>query len=105
MKAVDVDFLVFVERYASDLLRWDILSFFGHHPNFCGTATDIAHQIGRPSPSIRPDLGDLALVGILEQLQTAGGTPKYQLSTQPNIRRMAQKLANSQLATPQTPSA
>jgi putative ABC transport system permease protein len=34
-KEVDVDFLVFVERYATDLLKWDILTFFAHNPNFC----------------------------------------------------------------------
>ena len=96
-KEVDVDFMVFVERYATDLLKWDILTFFGHNPDYCGSTSQIAHRIGRGSQSIRPELGDLALLGILEQSQQEEGYQTlYQLTKEPNLRRLILKFANSQ---------
>lgn len=93
-KEVDVDFLVFVERYATDLLRWDILTFFAHNPNFSAPAAQIARQIGRSSYSIQPELGDLALLGILEQGQAPGDQITYQLTQTPHLRRVILKFAN-----------
>lgn len=98
VKEVDVDFLVFVERYATDLLKWDILTFFGHQPDFCGSTSQIAQQLGRSSRSIRPELGDLALLGILDKIQTPGGKSLYQLTQEPQLRSLTLKFANSQLA-------
>lgn len=87
-KELDVPFLVFVERYATDLLKWDILTFFAHNPNFCATDLVIAQQIGRNVRSIRPDLGDLVLLGVLEQTASRTLQPCYQLTSQPVIRRI-----------------
>lgn len=98
-KEVDVDFLVFVERYATDLLRLDILTFFGHNPDFCGPTSQIAQSIGRRALSIRPELGDLALLGILEEVQSQAGETLYKLTTESHPRDMTLKLANSQLTT------
>jgi hypothetical protein len=95
-KEVDVDFMVFVERHATDLLRLDILTFWGKHPNFQGTVENIAQKIGRSTQAIRPELGDLALTGILEKQHTSGHHPQYGLCHNPDIRRMVQKLAESQ---------
>ncbi len=97
-KEVDVDFLVFVERYATDLLKWDILTFFGHNPDFQGTVSKIAQKIGRRSQTIRPELGDLALVGILDYIQPNDGEMLYQLTQNPQLRRMTMKLAKGQVA-------
>ena len=74
-KAVDVDFLVFVERNATDLLTMDILTFFGSVPDFAGTTEEIAQQLGRRSQSIRAELGELVLKGVLvkNQLQLPNG--------------------------------
>lgn len=94
-KEVDVAFLVFVERYATDLLKWDILTFFGHHPHFVGSTSRIARRIGRSSASLRPELGDLTLLDILEQSREDGQT-LYKLTSEPHLRQMVVKLANSQ---------
>ena len=32
-KEIDLDLLVFVERYVTNLLKWDLLTFFGNHPH------------------------------------------------------------------------
>lgn len=95
-KEVDVDFLVFVERYATDLLKWDILTFFGHNPNFYGTTEEIAQNLGRSSQSLRPELGDLALLGILRQTAQDDHQTYYQLTTEPTLRRLTLKFAASQ---------
>jgi hypothetical protein len=96
-KEVDVDFLVFVERYATDLLKWDILTFFGHNPDFNGSTEEIAQQIGRSSQSLRPELGDLALMGILQQIHNPDKPEViYQLAQDPDLKRMILKLAKSQ---------
>jgi len=96
-KEVDVDFMVFVERYATDLLKWDILTFFGHNPDYCGSTSQIAQRIGRGSHSIRPELGDLALLGILEQTQPEENPQTlYRLTNEPNLRRLILKFANNQ---------
>jgi hypothetical protein len=93
-KEVDVDFLVFVERYATDLLKWDILTFFAHNPNYCAPASQIAQQIGRSAYSIQPELGDLALLGILEQRHGLGEQTLYQLTHKPHLRRVILKFAS-----------
>lgn len=94
-KEIDVAFLVFVERYATDLVKWDILAFFAHHPTVCASAVIISQYLGRSLPSIRPELGDLVLLGILEQLPSPDEQPLYRLTQEPNLRRMTLKFANS----------
>ncbi len=91
-KEVDIAFLVFVERYATDLLKWDILTFFAHNPDFCASASKIATHLGRSVHSIRPELGDLALLGILSQ-KVQGSQTLYQLTKNPRLRKMTLKFA------------
>jgi hypothetical protein len=93
-KEVDVDFLVFVERYATDLLKWDILALFARDPSFCAPASKIAQRIGRSTHSIQPELGDLALLGILEQTPGENGQTLYCLTQEPYLRRVMLKFAN-----------
>ncbi len=95
-KEVDVDFLVFVERYATDLLKWDILTFFGHNADFCGSTTQIAQRIGRSTLTIRPELRNLALLGILEQTQIEGDQSQYRLTKDFGLRQLTLKLAKNQ---------
>lgn len=95
-KEVDVDFMVFVERYATDLLKWDILTFFGHNPDYSGTTSEIAQHLGRGSQSIRPELGDLALLGILLQQPSEDNEIAYRLTSEPTLRGLTLKFAESQ---------
>ena len=95
-KAVDVDFLVFVERNATDLLTLDILTFFGRTPDFVGTTENIAQRLGRSSQSIRAELGELALKGVLVKSLLSNGQWGYQLIENDDVRKMLIKLADSQ---------
>ena len=96
-KEVDVEFLVFVERYATDLLKWDILSFYGRQPDFRGQSAEIAQQIGRSPQVIRPELGNMSLLGILHQYPAKSGEFQYQLTEEPKLRGLTIKLANTEL--------
>jgi hypothetical protein len=98
-KEVDVGFLVFIQRYATELLKWDILTFFARHPNFSGSVSHIAQDLGRSTHTIQPELGDLTLLGILERQQTADHQVLYQLTKESYLRRMILKFAN-QLSPP-----
>lgn len=93
-REVDVDFLVFIERYATDLLKWDILTFFAQNPGSSPTAAEVAQQIGRSAYSVRPELGDLVLTGILEHTPTSNGHIKYKLTPEPALRRVILKFAH-----------
>ncbi|MDM8528072.1 hypothetical protein QUF58_07635 [Anaerolineales bacterium HSG24] len=90
-KEVDIDFLVFIERYASDLLKWDILTFFATHPDQPYSTEQIARHVGRNIQSVRPDLGDLTLSGILEQYTNDEVT--YQLTQSSRFRDIVLKLS------------
>jgi len=91
---VDVAFLVFIERYATDLLKWDIFTFFAHNPNVEVPASKIAKQIGRNVDSVYPELGDLVLLRILKQQQGLDGQILYQLTEEPYFRKMTLKFSD-----------
>ncbi len=93
-KEVDVALLVFVERYATDLLKWDILTLFADKPNFRVSATKVANRLGRSTHAIRPELGNLAMSGILSQTQRQhDGQTLYKLTSEPQLRKMTLKFA------------
>ncbi|GAB4536525.1 MAG: hypothetical protein Kow0063_22170 [Anaerolineae bacterium] len=89
---VDIDLLVFIERYASDLLKWDIISFFARNPDLVDTADNVARGIGRDPRVVRSELGDLAILGILEW-DDLDGDHIYRLTKRSDLRRLALKFA------------
>jgi hypothetical protein len=91
-KEVDVDLLVFIERYANDLLKWDLISFFARNPDLYDTADNVARHIGRNPRVIRSELGDLAVLGILEG-DSLAGNHIYYLTRRPELRKLALKFA------------
>jgi len=92
-KEIDVEFLVFVERYATDLLKWDIITYFAHHPDALIPVATIADRIGRHVQSVRPEVGDLVLLGVLVQKTAPDGLLVYQLTQDPYLRKMTLKFA------------
>ncbi len=73
-REVDVELLAFVERYATKLLKWDIITFFGHNPHTHDTALNIARFIGRNPHAVTLELGDLVILGLLRQTRANGET-------------------------------
>lgn len=94
---IDVEVLAFMERYATNLARWDLLVFFGKHPSTSDTARGIAKQIGRRTRTVQKELDDLIYLGILRARENGQGM-RYQLARAPKTRRtivrFAQRLGN-----------
>jgi len=89
---VDVELLTFVERYATNLARWDVLVFFGRNPAARDNALGIAQQIGRRAHIIEKELNDLVYLGILRARDLGGGM-QYELARLPGTRRTVMRLA------------
>lgn len=89
---IDLELLTFVERFATNLARWDLLLFFGRHPSTRGSALAIARNVGRRPQSVEKELEDLVYLGILNAQQNAGGLT-YQLSRSSSTRRAVIRLA------------
>ena len=84
---VDIELLAFIERYAKTLIKWDILTFFGENPYTRDTASGIAQRIGRSPRIVLPELGDLVMLGLLEQTDL-NDQRVYQLTTRMDLREM-----------------
>jgi len=84
-KEIDIDMLAFVERYANNPLKWEIVMFFGRNPHTRDLADHIARLVGRSEPAVRRELEDLALLGLLKR-QPAPGANIYGLTDDPALR-------------------
>jgi hypothetical protein len=91
-KEVDVDLLVFIERYANDLLKWDLISFFARNPDLYDTADNVARCISRSPRVVRSELGDLVMLGILDW-DHLNGDQIYHLTQRSDLREQALKFA------------
>jgi len=89
---VDIDLLVFIERYANDILKWDLISFFAQNPDLCGTVENVARSVGRDPRVVRSELGDLVILEVLEW-GNMDSNQTYQLTQRPDLRRLALKFA------------
>jgi hypothetical protein len=93
-KEIDLDLFVFVERYATNLLKWDLLTFFGAYPDDEKTAEEIAGLLGRNYRAVRSELGDLVILGVLRQGGN-NGNPAYQLTNDHILRGQVIKFARN----------
>ena len=91
-KEVDIELLVFIERYANDLLKWDLISLFAHNPDLCGTAENVARSVGRDPRVVRSELGDLVMLEVLEW-NNLDGDHTYHLTQRPHLRKLALRFA------------
>jgi DNA-binding MarR family transcriptional regulator len=98
MQEIDVELFAFVERYATNLARWDLLLYFGQNPNTRDDASDIAGRIGRRPVSVRNELDDLAYLGVVQADRTNHVT-HYELSGDLPTRRAAMRMARNISAT------
>jgi len=92
-KEIDLDLLVFVERYVTNLLKWDLLAFFGTHPHTQKSAEEMVRHVGRNYKAVRSELGDLTMLELLQK-SNGDGQPVYQLTAnlvlRPQVIRFAQ---------------
>ena len=91
---IDLELFTFIERYVTNLARWDLLIFFGVHPSVRFSATSIARQVGRRERAVRKELDDLVYLGILKAHDNDDGTA-YGLVRAPATRRAVIRLARN----------
>ncbi len=96
---IDVELLTFVERYATNLARWDVLLYFGQNPTRSDDVDEIARCVGRFPPAVKKELDDLAYLGVL-RMQANGKGHLYALTRAPNMRRTVLRLARQYRAAP-----
>jgi DNA-binding MarR family transcriptional regulator len=89
---IDIELLTFIERYATNLARWDVLLFFGRNPGTRDNVSAIAKQLGRRPQSLVKELDDLAFLGVLHVHQNGNGMI-YQLARATTTRRAVIRLA------------
>jgi DNA-binding MarR family transcriptional regulator len=96
---IDIELFAFIERYATNLPRWDLLLFFGQNPSMSSNIASIAERIGRAPSTVQKELDNLAYLGIL-QADRNQPSAFYSLSESKPLRsavlRMAHELSPRQ---------
>ncbi len=90
---VDVELFTFVERYATSLIRWDLLLFFGTHPRRSITAAELAQEMHRSVKATTKELDDLTYLRVLTRRYTPEKVT-YQLARNGPARRAITRLAD-----------
>lgn len=91
-KELDLQFLTFVEQYASNPIRSEVLQFMGTHPEVSASASEVASQIGRSRRLVRLELYELALGHVVKPIGH-NGQICYRLSGDKTIRDLVARFA------------
>ncbi len=89
---IDLELFTFVERYATNNLRWDIILLFGSQPEAELTPEEIARQVRRAVYPTTKELDDLTYLRVLVRSYSPERTT-YRLTRRANVRRTAIRLA------------
>ncbi len=90
---VDIELFTFVERYATNLVRWDLLLFFGRHPRRAITPVELAHEVHRSLKATAKELDDLTYLRVLIRRYTPQKVT-YRLVNRGPARRTVMRLAS-----------
>ena len=89
---VDIELFTFVERYATNLLRWDLLMFFGVNPERGMTVAELGRAVRRSLRATKKELDDLTYLRVLTRRYTPEKTT-YHLARKGPARRAVMRLA------------
>jgi hypothetical protein len=89
---VDVELFTFVERYATNLLRWELLLFLGNHLDACLSPAEFARAVRRRVTPTTKELDDLTYLRVLTRRYTPQSIT-YQLARKASVRRAVARLA------------
>jgi DNA-binding MarR family transcriptional regulator len=92
IQKIDLELFTFIERYATNLARWDLLVYFGKHPTAREHARTLAEQVGRKPELVQQELDDLVYLGILSARRNGNGL-RYGLVRAPATRHAVVRLA------------
>ena len=90
---IDVELFAFIERYATSLIRWDLLLYFGQNPNRRDQAFQVAQHVGRKPATLQKELDDLVYLGVL-RADSHADTIVYSLAHDISTRRVAIRMAH-----------
>jgi hypothetical protein len=90
---IDLELFTFVERYATNNFRWDLILHFGNHPDTEFTSNEIAERLRRGVFATTKELDDLTYLRVLVRRYTPERTT-YRLTRRANLRRSATRLAD-----------
>lgn len=90
---IDLELFTFVERYATNNFRWDLILLFGSQPDSELTTREIADQLHRGVFATIKELDDLTYLRVLVRHYTPERTT-YRLTKRLNVRRTAIRLAD-----------
>ena len=91
-KEIDIELMAFIERYATNLTRWDVLIYFGKNPDASENVDTLAGRVGRRPNVVVKELDDLTYLGILCTRQNGHGM-QYELAPLREMRRTVARLA------------
>jgi len=89
---VDLQLLTFIEQYASNPIRSEILQFLGAHPERCLSAQEVAEGIGRSHRLVRLELYELSLLQVVRAIGH-NGQMCYRLSKDQTVRDLVARFA------------
>ena len=89
---IDLELFTFVERYATTLVRWDLILFFGKNPDTGWTPSEVANHLRRSVAVATKELDDLTYLRVLVRHYTPERTT-YRLTRRATVRRAAIRLA------------
>ena len=89
---IDLELFTFVERYATNNFRWDLILMFGAQPDKELTAREIADQLRRSAFATTKELDDLTYLRVLVRRYTPERIT-YRLTKRLTLRRSATRLA------------
>src|SRR5581483_1546338 len=71
---IDLELFTFVERYATNLFRWDLILLFGKNPDAEWTSGEIAEKLHRGAFPTTKELDDLTYLRVLVRRYTPNRT-------------------------------
>jgi hypothetical protein len=89
---IDLELFTFVERYATNNFRWDLILLFGSQPDSELTPQEIAQHLRRAIYPTTKELDDLTYLRVLVRSYTPERTT-YRLTRRAGVRRTAIRLA------------
>jgi hypothetical protein len=87
---LDLALLAFVKQFANNPTRWHIVTHLARDMGVWFTAQEMAQRIKGSLRSVRAELDDLVLLGLLET-EEVDGKSTYALARDPNLRRTIQR--------------
>lgn len=93
----DIQLLSFLRLFANTSLRHAIIMSLVSDPDRPRTAREVAGQVGQRLRAVQAELDDLVLLGLLTTRQQED-TQYYQLTTDPQLRRLAGRFRERFLA-------